>query len=76
MSKRTKEALLVKKQSGMRLGRPKGRMSQTTKLTGKDAIIRDYIKRDIPQTVMAKLLQVNRLTLRHYIRTRKLDRSE
>src|SRR5919199_1448746 len=76
ISSRTKEALARKKNEGMRLGRPKGRMSQTTKLTGKDAIIRDYIKRDIPQTVMAKLLQVNPIALRHYIRTRKLDRPE
>jgi DNA invertase Pin-like site-specific DNA recombinase len=76
ISSRTKEALARKKSEGMRLGRPKGSMSQTTKLTGKDAIIRDYIKRDIPQTVMARLLEVNRLTLRNYIKTRKLDRLE
>jgi len=76
ISARTKEALERKRSEGKRLGRPTGRLSQTTKLTGKDAIIRDYIKREIPQTVMAKLLQVNRLTLRHYIRTRKLDRPE
>jgi putative DNA-invertase from lambdoid prophage Rac len=76
ISSRTKEALARKRSEGMRLGRPKGSLSQITKLTGKEAIIRDYIKREIPQTVMAKLLQVNRITLRHYIRTRKLDRLE
>jgi DNA invertase Pin-like site-specific DNA recombinase len=76
ISSRTKEALARKKSEGKRLGRPKGKLSQTTKLTGKDAIIRDYISRDIPQTVMAKLLNVNRLTLRNYIHTRKLDKSE
>src|ERR671939_331444 len=76
ISSRTKEALARKRSEGKRLGRPTGRLSQTTKLTGKDAIIQDYIKREIPQTVMAKLLQVNRLTLRHYIRSRKLDRPE
>jgi DNA invertase Pin-like site-specific DNA recombinase len=73
ISSRTKEALARKRSEGRRLGRPKGRLSQVTKLTGKDAIIQDYIKRDIPQTVMAKLLGVNRITLRHYIFTRKLD---
>src|SRR3954454_12396718 len=76
ISSRTKEALARKRSEGMRLGRPKGSLSQITKLTGKEAIIRDYIKREIPQTIMAKLLQVNRITLRHYIRTRKLDKPE
>src|SRR5918911_4038262 len=61
IASRTKEALARKRSEGMRLGRPKGRMSQTTKLTGKDDIILDYIKREIPQTVMAKLLNVNRI---------------
>src|SRR3954447_22950637 len=76
ISSRTKEALARKRSEGMRLGRPKGSMSQVTKLSGKEAIIRDYINRGIAQTVMAKLLEVNRITLRHYIRTRKLDRLE
>src|ERR687886_1142289 len=40
ISSRTREALARKRSEGMRLGRPKGRLSQTTKLTGKDAIIR------------------------------------
>jgi putative DNA-invertase from lambdoid prophage Rac len=74
ISSRTKEALARKRSEGKRLGRPKGSMSQTTKLSGKDAIIRDYMMRDIPQTVMAKLLNVNRITLRNYIITRKLDK--
>src|ERR671933_1451981 len=76
ISSRTKESLARKRSEGKRLGRPKGRLSHTTKLTGKDAIIRDYLKREIPQTVMAKLLNVNRITLRNYIITRKLGRME
>src|SRR5918912_2140042 len=60
ISSRTKEALARKRSEGMRLGRPKGSMSQVTKLTGKEDIIRDYINRGIQQTVMAKLLKVNR----------------
>src|SRR3954452_11389926 len=73
ISSRTKEALARKKSEGKRLGRPKGKLSHTTKLTGKDDLIRDYIKRDIPQSVIARLLNVNRLTVRHYIRPRKLQ---
>src|SRR5215218_11143400 len=76
ISSRTKEALARKKSEGKRLGRPKGRLSTITKLTGKEAIIQDYIKLDIPQTVMAKLLNVNRITLRNYVITRKLESPE
>ena len=46
-----------------------------TKLTGKDDLIREYLQKKIPQTVMARLLNVNRLTVRNYIITRKLTRS-
>ena len=72
ISSRTKEALARKKSEGKRLGRPKGKLSSVTKLTGKDDLIREYLAKNIPQSVMARLLGVSRLTVRHYIRTRKL----
>ena len=72
ISSRTKEALARKKSEGKRLGRPKGRLSAVTKLTGKDDLIREYLAKNIPQTVIARLLNVNRLTVRNYIITRKL----
>jgi DNA invertase Pin-like site-specific DNA recombinase len=74
ISSRTKEALARKKSEGMRLGRPKGKLSSVTKLTGKDDLIREYLEKNIPQSVMARLLGVTRLTVRHYIRTRKLEK--
>jgi DNA invertase Pin-like site-specific DNA recombinase len=74
ISSRTKEALARKKSEGKRLGRPKGRLSSVTKLTGKDDLIKEYLAKKIPQTVIARLLNVNRLTVRNYILTRKLDR--
>jgi DNA invertase Pin-like site-specific DNA recombinase len=74
ISSRTKEALARKKSEGKRLGRPKGKLSSVTKLTGKDDLIREYLAKNIPQSVMARLLGVSRLTIRHYIRTRKLDK--
>ena len=74
ISSRTKEALARKKSEGKRLGRPKGRLSTVTKLTGKDDLIKEYLAKKIPQTVIARLLNVNRLTVRNYILTRKLDR--
>jgi DNA invertase Pin-like site-specific DNA recombinase len=73
ISTRTKEALARKRSEGMRLGRPKGRLSKVTKLTGKDDLIREYLQKKIPQTVIARLLNVNRLTVRNYILTRKLN---
>jgi putative DNA-invertase from lambdoid prophage Rac len=72
ISSRTKEALARKRSEGKRLGRPKGRLSSVTKLTGKDDLIREYLAKNIPQTVIGRLLNVNRLTVRNYIKTRKL----
>jgi DNA invertase Pin-like site-specific DNA recombinase len=72
ISSRTKEALARKRSEGMKLGRPKGRLSRITKLTGKDDLIREYIQKKIPESVQARLLGVNRQTLRNYITTRKL----
>ena len=72
IASRTKEALARKKSEGARLGRPRGKLSSVTKLSGKDDLIREYLQRNIPQTVMARLLNVSRLTLRNYIITRKL----
>jgi len=74
ISSRTKEALARKRHEGKRLGRPKGKLSSVTKLTGKDDLIREYLDKRIPQSVMARLLGVSRLTVRHYIRTRKLEK--
>src|ERR687895_890512 len=73
ISSRTKEALARKKSEGKKLGRPKGKLSSVTKLSGKDDLIREYLDKKIPQTVIARLLNVNRLTVRNYIITRKLD---
>jgi DNA invertase Pin-like site-specific DNA recombinase len=73
ISSRTKEALARKKSEGKRLGRPKGKLSSVTKLSGKDDLIREYLQKNIPQAVIARLFNVSRLTVRHYIRTRKLQ---
>ena len=74
ISSRTKEALARKKSEGKRLGRPKGKLSAVTKLFGKDDLIRKYLDKKIPQSVIARLLNVHRLTVRNYIQTRKLQK--
>ena len=55
-------------------GCPKGRLSSVTKLSGKDDLIREYLDKKIPQSVIARLLNVHQLTVRPYIRTRKLQK--
>src|SRR6266536_1181550 len=64
ISSRTREALARKKSEGKRLGRPKGKFSSVTKLTGKDDLIREYLAKKIPVSVIARLLRVHRLTVR------------
>src|SRR3954466_908696 len=58
ISSRTKEALARKKSEGKRLGRPKGKLSAVTKLSGKEDLIREYLAKKIPQSVIARLLNV------------------
>lgn len=72
ISQRTKEALQRKKSEGMILGRPKGSLSKITKLTGKDDVILGFLDKKVPVAVMARLLEVNRLTLSNYIQSRRL----
>src|SRR5437763_777446 len=50
------------------------KLAAVTKLSGKDDLIREYLEKQIPVSVIARLLNVNRLTVRHYIRTRKLQK--
>jgi DNA invertase Pin-like site-specific DNA recombinase len=72
ISQRTKEALARKKSEGKKLGRPRGSLSKITKLTGKEEMIRDLLSRNIPVSSIAKILEVNRLTVRNFILTRNL----
>jgi putative DNA-invertase from lambdoid prophage Rac len=70
---RTTEALARKKHEGATLGRPKGRLSKVTKLTGKEPVIQELLQKRISMSAIARILNVNRRTLRTYIRSRKLD---
>ena len=74
ISSRIKEAFARKRHKGKRLGRPKGKLSAVTKLSGNDDLIREYLDKKIPQSVIARLLHVKRLTVRNDIRTRKLQK--
>jgi DNA invertase Pin-like site-specific DNA recombinase len=72
ISQRTKEALARHKAEGKKLGRPKGRLSQNTKLTGKENQITELLAKKVPVAAIARILDVNRGTLTHLIKTRKL----
>jgi DNA invertase Pin-like site-specific DNA recombinase len=72
ISQRTKEALARKKKEGKKLGRPKGSLAKTTKLTGKEDFIREMLEKKISVSAIARILGVHRLTVRNFIETRKL----
>jgi len=72
ISQRTKEALARKRREGKRLGRPKGALSKTTKLTGKEAVIKDLLAKRVGVSAIARILGVHRLTVAHYIKSRRL----
>lgn len=71
ISQRTMEALARKKKEGKKLGRPKGSLSKITKLTGKENEIKLLLEKKVSVSAIARILGVNRLTVRHFIKTKK-----
>lgn len=67
ISQRTKEALLRKKAEGIILGRPKGKKSSKTKLTGKEESIILMLNKGIKKTKISRILKISRNTLYRFI---------
>ncbi len=67
ISQRTKEGLARRRAEGVILGRPKGRKSDTYKLTGREDKIKTLLSKGISKRKMAKRLKVNRNTLSRFI---------
>jgi DNA invertase Pin-like site-specific DNA recombinase len=74
ISQRTKEALARKKKEGKKLGRPKGSLAKTTKLTGKEEFIRDMLEKKISISAIGRILGVHRLTVHNFIKSGRLNR--
>ena len=70
ISQRTKEALARKRAEGVVLGRPKGSKSSKVKLSGKEALIQGLLDEGVSQSQIAKILKVNRATVKSFIDTR------
>lgn len=72
ISQRTKEALAKRKADGQILGRPKGKKSSYTKLSGKEDIILRYLKQGKTKIYISKKLKVHRNTLSKYINDKSI----
>ena len=72
ISERTKEGLTAARAKGRLLGRPKGSLG-TSKLDGKEEQIRMLLEKEVSKRSIAKIVDVSPTTVRHFIRTRKLD---
>lgn len=73
LSQRTKAALDRKRAEGIKLGRPKGALSKTTKLTGKENVIRVLLENNNSIAQIARCLNVDRSTLSRFIKSRALN---
>ncbi len=71
ISQRTKEGLARSRAEGKLLGRPKGKLGKS-KLDGKEQEIQGYVKKGVNLTNIARIYDVSRSTIQHFITTRKL----
>ena len=72
ISERTKEGVAAARAKGKILGRPKGSFSRS-KLDGKEDEIRLLLKKGVSLSSIAKIMEISRTALRHFIRTRQLS---
>jgi DNA invertase Pin-like site-specific DNA recombinase len=68
ISQRTKEALARKKAEGVILGRPIGRKSSKTKLTGQEKRIQELLDKKVSFSAIGRILGVHRLTVSTFVK--------
>jgi DNA invertase Pin-like site-specific DNA recombinase len=71
ISQRTKEALARKRAEGVILGRPKGRKSAKTKLSGQEKKIRELLNKNVSYSAIGRILGVHRLTVTSFVKDEK-----
>lgn len=71
ISERTKEGIAAARAKGRMPGRPKGSLG-TSKLDGRDEEIELLLKKGVSKASIAKIMDVSRTALYHFIRTRKV----
>lgn len=71
ISERTKEGLASAKANGKLLGRPKGSLGRS-KLEGREREIQMLLDKGVSKASIAKITDVSRTNLLHFIRTRQL----
>lgn len=72
ISKYTKEALKLKKESGVTIGRPNG-TTRKSKLDGKKKELQEFLSKSISKSSISKILDCNRSTLlNNFIKSRNL----
>ncbi|MFO0319446.1 MAG: recombinase family protein, partial [Neisseriaceae bacterium] len=70
ISERTREGLQAAKSKGKNLGRPKG--IGKSKLDGKEFEIKILLEKNIPKASIARIMDVSRSNLLHFINSRHL----
>lgn len=70
ISQRTKEALARKRAEGVVLGRPKGRKSSKTKLTGQEKKIQELLDKKVSYSAIGRILGVHRLTVSSFVKSK------
>lgn len=70
ISQRTKEALARKKAEGVVLGRPKGKKSTKTKLTGQEQKIKELLDKKVSYSAIGRILGVHRLTVSAFVKSK------
>jgi DNA invertase Pin-like site-specific DNA recombinase len=73
ISQRTKEALARKRAEGVVLGRPVGRKSTKTKLTGQEKRIKELLDKRVSFSAISRILGVHRLTVSSFVKQRDLN---